>query len=30
LAGDEQQVTIVALDTGEILSTHLIEPDKGH
>jgi transposase InsO family protein len=25
---DEQQVTVVALDTGEILSTHLIEPDR--
>jgi hypothetical protein len=22
------EVTIVALDTGEILSTHLIEPDR--
>jgi transposase InsO family protein len=27
---DEQEVTVVALDTGEILSTHLIEPDKGY
>jgi hypothetical protein len=27
---DEQEVTIVALDTGEILSTHRIEPDKGY
>jgi transposase InsO family protein len=25
---DEQQVTVVALDTGEILSTHRIEPDR--
>ena len=25
---DEQAVTVVALDTGEILSTHLIEPDR--
>jgi transposase InsO family protein len=25
---DEQDVTVVALDTGEILSTHLIEPDR--
>jgi transposase InsO family protein len=25
---DEQEVTVVALDTGEILSTHLIEPDR--
>jgi len=25
---DEQEVTIVALDTGEILSTHLIEPER--
>jgi transposase InsO family protein len=25
---DAQEVTIVALDTGEILSTHLIEPDR--
>jgi transposase InsO family protein len=25
---DEQEVTMVALDTGEILSTHLIEPDR--
>jgi transposase InsO family protein len=27
---DEQEVTVVALDTGEILSTHRIEPDKGY
>ena len=27
---DEQEVTVVALDTGEVLSTHLIEPDKGY
>ena len=27
---DEQEVTVVALDTGEILSTHHIEPDKGY
>ncbi|HEV2084770.1 MAG TPA: IS481 family transposase [Gemmatimonadales bacterium] len=25
---DEQEVMVVALDTGEILSTHLIEPDR--
>ncbi|MDQ5831429.1 MAG: IS481 family transposase [Actinomycetota bacterium] len=25
---DEQEVTVVAIDTGEILSTHLIEPDR--
>ena len=25
---DEQEVTVVALDTGEILSTHSIEPDQ--
>ena len=25
-----QEVTVVALDTGEILSTHRIEPDKGY
>jgi transposase InsO family protein len=25
---DEQEVTVVALDTGEIFSTHLIEPDR--
>lgn len=25
---DEQEVTVVALDTGEILSTHLIDPDR--
>ncbi len=27
---DEQDVTVVALDTGEILSSHRIEPDKGY
>ena len=27
---DEQEVTVVALGTGEILSTHRIEPDKGY
>ena len=27
---DAQEVTVVALDTGEILSTHRIEPDKGY
>jgi transposase InsO family protein len=27
---DEQEVTVVALDTGEILSAHRIEPDKGY
>ena len=26
---DEQEVTVVALDTGEILSAHRIEPDQG-
>jgi len=26
----EQEVTVVALETGEILSTHLIEPGKGY
>jgi hypothetical protein len=25
---DEHEVTVVALDTGEILSTHRIEPDR--
>ncbi len=25
---DEHEVTVVTLDTGEILSTHLIEPDR--
>ena len=24
----EHEVTVVALDTGEVLSTHLIEPDR--
>jgi transposase InsO family protein len=27
---DEQEVTVVALDTGEILSTHRIEPGRGY
>jgi len=27
---DEQEVTVVALDRGEVLSTHRIEPDKGY
>ena len=27
---DEQEVTDVALDAGEILSTHHIEPDTGY
>jgi len=27
---DEREVTVVALDTGEILSSHHIEPDKGY
>ena len=27
---DAREVTVVALDTGEILSTHLIEPDRGY
>ena len=27
---DEGEVTVVALDSGEILSTHRIEPDKGY
>jgi hypothetical protein len=27
---DEQEVTVVDLATGEILSTHLIEPGKGY
>jgi transposase InsO family protein len=27
---DEQEVTLVALDTGEVLSSHLIEPHKGY
>ena len=27
---DESEVTVVALDTGEILSSHRIEPDKGY
>jgi hypothetical protein len=25
---DEQAVTVVALETGEVLSTHLIEPER--
>ena len=28
LAIDQQEVTVVALDTGEVLSTHRIEPDR--
>ena len=27
---DEHEVTVVALDTGEVLSVHRIEPDKGY
>ena len=27
---DEQAVTVVALDSGEILSAHVIEPEKGY
>ena len=27
---DEAVVTVVALESGEILSTHRIEPDTGH
>ena len=27
---DEHEITVVALDTGEVLSTHRIEPDKGY
>ena len=27
---DEQEVTVVALETGEVLSVHRIEPDKGY
>jgi transposase InsO family protein len=27
---DEHEVTVVALATGEVLSSHLIEPDKGY
>jgi transposase InsO family protein len=27
---DEQDVTVVALDTGEVLSSHRIEPDRGY
>ncbi len=27
---DEREVTVVALDTGEILSSHLIEPNRGY
>ena len=27
---DEQEVTVVALDTGEVLSSHRIEPGKGY
>ena len=25
---DQHEVTVVALDTGEVLSTHMIEPDR--
>ncbi len=27
---DEHEVTVVALDTGEVLSTHRIDPDRGY
>jgi transposase InsO family protein len=27
---DQEEVTLVALDTGEVLSSHRIEPDKGY
>jgi hypothetical protein len=27
---DEHEVTVVALETGEVLSSHLIEPDRGY
>ena len=27
---DEQAVTVVALDTGEVLSSHRIEPERGY
>jgi ribosomal protein L34 len=27
---DEREVTLVALDTGEVLSSHHIEPEKGY
>jgi hypothetical protein len=27
---DEREVSVVALDTGELLSSHLIEPTKGY
>jgi hypothetical protein len=27
---DEERVMVVALDTGELLSSHLIEPHKGY
>ena len=27
---DEQEVTVVALDTGEVLSSHRNEPDRGY
>ena len=27
---DERKVTVAALDTGEVLSTHRIEPERGY
>jgi hypothetical protein len=27
---DERDVTVVALETGEVLSSHLIEPDRNY
>ena len=27
-ASDEDRITVIKLDTGEVLSTHQIEPDK--
>ncbi len=27
---DEQEVSVVALETGEILSTHRIDPERSH
>jgi hypothetical protein len=27
---DEHEVTVVALDTGELLSSHVVEPGKGY
>jgi hypothetical protein len=26
--GDEDRITVIELDTGEVLSTHLIDPNK--